>query len=72
MQQRERKIDVNGLTIEEADRLSSQIGNKVRDICDEAAVKINTILKIYGMSAKLAIVFDEISKDVDANNLKEE
>ena len=68
LNERERKVDVNKLTMEEADNLSAQIGEKVREICDEAAAKVNAILKIYGMSAKIAIAFDELPENM-ANNI---
>lgn len=60
LKDRERKIDVNKLSGDEVDNLSKQIGDKVREICDEAATKVNAILKIYGMNAKIAIQFDEL------------
>ncbi len=56
---RERKIDLKKMPSTEVEQLSVQIGDKVRLICDEAAVKVNQILAIYGMSAKIAIQFDE-------------
>lgn len=58
--ERKRSIDVNNLTIEQVDNLSSQIGEKVKQITDEAANKINSLLSIYGMSAKIAIAFDTL------------
>jgi len=42
---------------------SVQIGSKVRDLCDEAAAKINAVLAVYGMKAKIAIAFNEIPKE---------
>lgn len=61
MQIRERKLDVNKLSQEDVDNLSVQIGDKIREITDEAALKVNALLKIYGMSAKMAIQFDTLS-----------
>jgi len=58
LQSRERKVDIAKLDNEQLDILSAQIGEKVRAICDEAAGKVNAILKIYGASAKIAIAFD--------------
>ena len=56
---RERKIDIETLSPEQVDQLSVQIGAKVRGICDDAAGQINRILAVYGMSAKIAIEFDQ-------------
>lgn len=58
LQNRERKVDIAKLDNDQLDILSAQIGEKVRAICDEAAGKVNAILKIYGASAKIAIAFD--------------
>lgn len=60
--QRDRKIDLNSLKPEEADQISKMIGDKVRQICDEAVEKANTILKIYGMNCKMAIVIDGLEQ----------
>lgn len=57
---RERKVDISKMTLEQVDSLSNQVGQKVQQICDEAASKINEILNIYGMSAKMAIQFDKL------------
>ena len=40
--QRERKVDVEKLTNEQTDELSTQIGQKVREQVDETVNKINT------------------------------
>lgn len=58
LRDRERKIDINQLDSAQVDSLSEQIGEKVRQICDEAAAKVNAILNIYGASAKIAIAFE--------------
>ena len=55
---RERKVDVNQLPPEQVDQLSIQIGDKVRGIVDEAADKVNALLKVYGLSAKIALAFE--------------
>lgn len=67
LKNRERKVDVNSLPAEQVDVLSQQIGDKVRSICDEAAEKVNAILSIYGMSAKIAIAFNELPKSMQKN-----
>lgn len=58
LQNRKRKVDISKLNAEQLDNISDQIGAKVREICDEAAAKVNAILNIYGASAKIAIAFD--------------
>lgn len=65
LEQRERKLDLSKMSIEEVDNLSAQIGEKVRMICDETAEKVNKILSVYGMTAKIAIAFDELDKKKD-------
>jgi hypothetical protein len=60
LRDRERKVDISKMDNEAVDNLSAQIGDKVRQICDEAADRVNAILKIYGMSAKMAIQFDTL------------
>jgi hypothetical protein len=62
LRNRERKVDISKMSTESVDNLSTQIGDKVRQICDEAAEKVNAILKIYGMSAKMAIQFDTLDQ----------
>lgn len=65
LHERVRKVDVSKMNPEEVDRLSVQIGAKVREICDEAARKANAILAIYGMKAKIAIAFNELPKEME-------
>lgn len=58
LRDRERKVDISKLDLNQVDILSEQIGDKVRQICDEASAKVNAILNIYGASAKIAIAFE--------------
>lgn len=60
---RKRSIDINKLSLEQADLLSQQIGEKVRKICDKSAEEINEILAIYGMKAKVAIAFESLNQE---------
>lgn len=55
LQNRARKVSVENLSMEQTNALSVQIGEKITNICDSAANKINDILSIYGLSAKIAI-----------------
>lgn len=61
LKDRKRSININGLSIEEVDNLGAQIGAKATEICQEAAVKLNKILNIYGMNAKIAIAFEPLT-----------
>lgn len=61
--ERKRSFDINKLTTEEAEKLSVKIGEKVREICDDAVKKANDLLNIYGMEAKMQIVVQEIGKE---------
>ena len=58
--ERERKVDLNSLSVAEVDVLSIQVGNKVREICDEASSKANALLNIYGAKCKIAIEIEEL------------
>lgn len=53
MLDRERKVDVENLGVERADELANQLGEHVRNICDEAVNKANQVLKIYGLEVKM-------------------
>lgn len=67
LSERVRKVDVSKMSAEQVDQLSVQIGSKVRDLCDEAAAKINAVLAVYGMKAKIAIAFNELPKEFVKN-----
>lgn len=71
LKDRKRSIDINKLTIEQAEEISQQVGEKVRFICDDAVEKMNRILNIYGMKAKIAIAFEPLVSEVTENNLNE-
>jgi len=60
---RKRSFDINKLNTEEAEQLSTDLGAKVREICDEACEKANKILNIYGMKAQMQIVINEINEE---------
>lgn len=60
--ERKRSVDVTKLSEEEADRLSDQIGDKVRAMVDETCEKANKILGIYGLQAKIQVVIQEKEK----------
>lgn len=62
LKDRKRSFDINKLSADQVDNLSEQIGAKVREICDEAAGRVNALLAIYGMTAKIAIAFDKLGQ----------
>lgn len=51
--ERVRKIDVNKMTIEQADALSKQIGAEIARLMDECNTKCNEMLNIYGMKTQI-------------------
>lgn len=65
LRDRERKVDLSKLDAAQVDILGEQIGAKVREICDEAAAKVNAIMNIYGASAKIAIAFEGLPKQAE-------
>lgn len=62
MKTTETPFDIEKLTAEEVHALSDEIGIKVRKMVDNAADKINTLLKKYNLSAKLEVIIDESYK----------
>lgn len=52
---RVRKVDVDNTEPEQLDQIGFELGKKLGQIGDEAAAKMNEILKIYGLSAKVAV-----------------
>lgn len=62
LKDRERKVDLNKMSVEEVDVLSVQLGAKMKAICDEAVAKANAILNIYGASAKMQIEISELDQ----------
>lgn len=55
---RQRKVDINSMTLEQVDDISIQLGTKIKDICQEAVEKANKLLSVYGLSAKMSISLD--------------
>ena len=59
---RVRKVDVESMDVEQVDLLAEQLGAKVRGYVDEACEKANTVLKIYGLQAKMEFVLEPITE----------
>jgi hypothetical protein len=62
LKDRERKVDISKMPMAEVKNLSQQLGDRCKDICDEAANKMNAFLNIYGMSAKIAFQIDGLEQ----------
>lgn len=63
VEERERKVDVNKLTVEQADQLSMQIGKEISKIMDEANTNCNKLLGIYGLQTKISYEIVKIDKE---------
>jgi len=68
LKDRERSFDISKLTAADAERLSQQLGEKVREICDKACNEANRLLNIFGLSAQMQIVIDQKDKLTKKNN----
>lgn len=69
--ERIRSVDLSKLSVEEADRLSVQIGEKIKLICEKSIEEANRLLSIYGMKAQMQIVIEELTKiEVPASTAK--
>lgn len=62
LKDRKREFNIDNMTPEEVEKLSIQIGGKIRDLVDKAVESANRILSIYGMKCKMQIVIDEPEK----------
>lgn len=62
MEDRVRKVDVEGLSKERADELSKQIGDKVVKFQTEALEKINKVLNVYGMKAEMSVKISKLEE----------
>lgn len=60
MLEQQKPLEINKLSKEEVQNLSDSLGIKVRGMVDEAADKINALLKIYSMNAKLQVVIEQL------------
>lgn len=60
LKDRERKVDIKSLTPEQADALSAQIGKEIARIMDEANLKCNALLNIYGMQTQIGYKIVEL------------
>lgn len=62
MIERERKMNLEKLSPEQADQVSAQLGEKIKEINDKAIAEINRFLNIYGMEAKTQIVVGKLGE----------
>jgi hypothetical protein len=59
MSDRVRKVDVEKLDEKEFSAMMSVISSKITKITDEACEKANKLLAVYGIKAKMQIVFEK-------------
>ncbi len=69
LKDRKRSININNLTVEQAEEISQQIGAKAQAILVEAQEKINSFLNIYGMKAEIAFSLKPLASEATENNL---
>lgn len=50
------KVNIHELSAEHIDEISLNVGEQVRNICDQAIEDANKILSQYGLVAKMQIV----------------
>lgn len=53
LKDRVRKVDIESMSVEQAEALSMQIGREIARIMDEANLKCNELLNIYGMQTQI-------------------
>jgi len=63
LKKRERKVDVSKLTVDQADKLSEQIGKELSKIMDEANLKCNKLLNVYGLQTKISYDIVQIEQN---------
>lgn len=62
LKDRQRKIDINSLSPDQADALSAQIGKEIAKIMDEANNKCNALLNIYGLETQIGYKVTKIGE----------
>ena len=60
---RVRKVDIEKLEDSQVEAVATQLGDKVKEICDKACEDANLLLKIYGLQAKMEIVLEPLSSN---------
>lgn len=65
---RERKVDVEKLNLDQVDALSAQIGKEISKIMDEANLKCNQLLNIYGLQTQIGYKITKLKKKTKKNN----
>ena len=59
---RKRKINLNSLSKEQVDSLSSDLGKEVAKIMDKANKECNKMLNIYGLQSQIGYEIKEVEK----------
>jgi len=60
---RQRKINVEDLTDEQIANLEKEIGDKIRNIVDDACGDANKILNIYGLKVLMKMEFKKLEEN---------
>ena len=53
-------INIEGLSPEELENLSVELGEEIRDLCDAACLKANKLIKKYGLKVKMGFVIEQL------------
>jgi hypothetical protein len=61
LKERKRKVDVEKLSVEQAEKIGVELGNKLNEIVDEAVAKSNKILEVYGCKAIMQLEVKQIT-----------
>lgn len=67
---RKRKIDLENLSPEQADKLAKQIGDEIAKIMDEANTKCNEMLRIYGLQTEIGYEIVQIAENTKKKSAK--
>jgi hypothetical protein len=59
LKERTRNVNLDKMTLEEVDALSAQLGDKLREICDEACSEANRVCNVYGLTMKMSFVIEQ-------------
>jgi hypothetical protein len=63
LEERVRKVDVEKMSVEQADLVQKELSAKMNDIIQKAITEANKYLNIYGMSAKMAFQINKTGEE---------
>jgi len=64
MLEKQRVVNLDRMSIEEADRIGDKIGIRIRAFIDDACDKANKLLNIYGLRIKVSFLIEKIEESV--------